>query len=246
MACLIRDLVLLEYGGKAGVDSGERELWLFHCLSPAWVKSGERISIANASSEFGSVDATMQFDAQGATVTIAGKYHDAPAGYRLRVPYFKELTSFKTDAKKSRREGDWIVLSPDATTARLEWHEKPGANLHTIEHLLTDYRSANRNLGPDAKGVAIIEPGRAFLLDEEETDAPQPLSFATVREAFQHEYGRLAADAKKLVEVEAPEILTDAQRRGGFERQFGTPQVDGKKSDEQKKPQITRIPQIRS
>ena len=223
LACLIRDLVLLEYGGKAGMEPGDRELWLFHCLSPAWVKPGERISIANASTEFGPVTATMQFDAQGANVNIAGKYHDAPAAYRLRVPYFKELASFTTDAKTSKRDGDWIVLSPDATTARLEWRDKPGANLHTIEHLLTDYRSANRNLGPDAKGVAIIEPGKAFLLDGEESDAPQPLSFATVREAYQHEYGRLAGDAKKLVEVEAPAMLTDAERRDGFERQFGAP-----------------------
>jgi hypothetical protein len=224
MACLIRDLVLLEYGGKAGMESGDRELWLFHCLSPAWVKSGERVSISNASTEFGPVNAEMKFDANGATVNIAGKYHDVPAAYRLRVPYFKELTGVKTDAKHSRQEGDWIILSPDATTARLEWRDKPGAHLHTIERLLTDYRSANRNRGPDAKGIAIIEPGRPFLMAYEKSQKPQPLSFATVREAYQHEYGRLADEAKDLVEVEAPAMLTAADRRESYVRQFGLPQ----------------------
>lgn len=226
LACLARDLVLLEYGGKAGMEPGKRELWLFHCLSPAWTRPGDQIAIRNAATEFGRVNAKMRFDAQGAAVAMSGKFHDPPAAYRLRVPYFKELTAFKTDAKQSRRDGDCIVLSPDATTARLEWRDKPGANLHTIENILTDYRSANRNRGPDAKGLAVIEPGKVFLEDDEKSGKPQPLSFATVREAFRHEYARMADEADELVKVEAPPMLAANERRGSFVRQFGFPQAN--------------------
>jgi len=48
LACLIRDLVLLEYGGKAGLLPSQRELWLFHCLSPAWVSAGHHVGFSNA------------------------------------------------------------------------------------------------------------------------------------------------------------------------------------------------------
>jgi len=225
LACLTRDLVLLEYGGQAGLEPGQRELWLFHCLSPAWVKSGECIAIKNAPTEFGLLNATMSFDNTGATVTIAANYHDPPAAYRLRVPYFKELVRFTTDARQSRREGDWIVLSLDATTLRLEWRDNPGANLHTVENILTDYRSAGRFRGVDASGFPIIEPGKPFLLDSEKFNQPQPLSFAIVREAFQHEYQRLAHESVNnggtLIQVAAPPMLTAAERKQDYSRQFG-------------------------
>jgi lysophospholipase L1-like esterase len=222
LACLIRDLLVMEYGGKAGIEPNERELWLFHCLSPAWTKPGERIAIANAATEFGLVDASMRFDDGGATVHVAGKFHDQPAAYRLRVPYFKELTNVTSDAKKCRRDGDWIILSADATTARLQWRDKPAAHLHTTEKLLVDYRSANRNLGPDANGYAIIERGKPFLDNDEKSEKPQPLSFETVRKAYQHEYVRLGELSEKHVAVEAPAMLGGDQRRHDFARQFGS------------------------
>ena len=82
-----------------------------------------------------------------------------------------------------------------------------------MENILTDYRSANRFKGVK-DGKAVIEPGKPFLLDSEKSDAPQPLSFELVRETFQHEYRRLAAESGTLIKVEAP--------RGG-ERKKVTP-----------------------
>jgi hypothetical protein len=213
LACLIRDMVLLEYGGQAGLEPGKRELWLFHCLSPAWTVSGKRIAIKNGPTEFGVVDAVMTFRDSGASVTIAGRFHDQPAACRVRVPYFKELIGFVTDAKTSRRDGDCILVSPDATKIAIEWRDRPAAHLHTVENILTEYRSANFFRGVDLHGAAVVEAGKPFLLESEKSDRPQPLSFALVRETFQHEYARRAAGASELVRVEAPPLA--APRPGG-------------------------------
>ncbi len=199
----VRNFLLMEVGGKCGLEPGQRELWLFHALSPAWVKPGEHVAIRNAPTEFGTVSAAMRFDASGAQVSLAGRFHEQPAAVRLRLPYFKELVSFTTDAKQSRQDGDCLVVSPDATKLAIDWRDKPGANLHTVENILTDYRSANRFRGVSG-GKAVIEPGQPFLLDSERSDAPQPLSFELVRETFLHEYRRLAAGSGKLITVHAP------------------------------------------
>ncbi len=202
----VRNFLLMEYGGKCGLEPGQRELWLFHALSPAWVKPGEHVAIKNAPTEFGKISATMTFSKDGAQVAIAATFHEAPAGIRLRLPYFKELVNFKTDAKTSRREGDCIIVSPDATTLGIVWRDKSNANLHTVENILTDYRSANRFRGAK-NGQAIIEHGKPFLLDSEKSDAPQPLSFDLVRQTFQYEYARLAKESGSLIEVKAPTML---------------------------------------
>ncbi len=222
---MVRNLVLMEYGGKCGLDANQRELWLFHCLSPAWVKPGEKVSLKNAPTEFGRISATMTFQEDGATVTLASKFHTPPGSCRIRIPYFKELVRFSTDAREKRREGDSILVSPDATRITLEWRDKPAAHQGTVANILTDYRSANRFAGVDSAGYPILQTGKPFLLEDEKSPGPQPLSFALVREAFQHEYKRLASDAVKqggrLMKVSAPALLTAEGRKSRFAAEYG-------------------------
>jgi hypothetical protein len=203
----VRNFLLMEHGGKCGEEAGRRELWVFHCLSPAWVKPGEHVSISNAPTEFGTISARMDFRETGADLKLSAIFHEAPAAIRFRIPYFKELISVASDAKASR-DGDCILLSPGATSLKLEWRDKAGANLHTVENILTDYRAANRRPG------ARVEPGKPFLLDSEKSETPHPLSFDLVRETFRHEYSRLAeqsvAEAGQRVTVAAPAM----HRRG--------------------------------
>jgi len=214
---LIRNLVLMEYGGKCGLEPGQRELRLFHCLSPAWVLPGESLAVNNAPTEFGPVSAKLAVTATGAELKMTARFHSPPAAYRFRVPYFKELVRFSSDAREQRRDADWICLSPEATRLSLEWRDKPGAHRNTYQDLLTAYRSANRFAGPDTNGWPIIEAGRAFLLDGEERQEPRPLSFTLVRQAFQHEYQRRAQEfvskGGKLVRVSAPPMLRRASSK---------------------------------
>ncbi|NQU51946.1 MAG: hypothetical protein HQ522_05360, partial [Bacteroidetes bacterium] len=48
---LIRNMLVREYGGSAGVEENKRDLYLFSVLSPEWVKPGKEIKIINATCE---------------------------------------------------------------------------------------------------------------------------------------------------------------------------------------------------
>ena len=208
LGLLIRNLLLMEYGGDAGLDAGRRELWLFHCLSPAWVRPGQRIGFTNAPTEFGALSAEMIFNVDGAFATFRAEFHTQPAAYRIRIPYFMTMTAFRTDAQSGRSEGGCLVLSPDATTLDIEWREKPGAHIGVFEDILSDYRGSDQFKGVDKSGAAVVAPGKAFIMDDEKTAEPIPLSFDMVLRTFLHEYARRADEIRKtggeLVSVEAP------------------------------------------
>ncbi len=194
LGVLIRDFVLLEYGGECGLDPARRELWLFHCLSPAWTRPGDTIAFRRAPTEFGMVSASLISRATGADISLAAIFHTPPARYRIRLPYFKQLVHCQSDASMETVEGDCIVLSPDATTIRIEWKDKPDAHRGTFGDLLMEYRKADSFEGVDKDGNAIVVPHEPFLLANEKRTAPQPLTFPLVREAFQHEYARRSAE----------------------------------------------------
>lgn len=225
-ALMVRYFLLMEYGGKCGLEPGKRELWLFTCLSPDWVGRGKTVSIINAPTEFGRISASMSFTGNGAIIKIKKKFHAVPADYRIRIPYFKELISFKTDAKIKRVVGNCILLSPDATYLIIYWRDKPGSQEGTIDNILLEYRSADRFMGVK-DGNAVIQKGKPFLTKQEEKDLSQtePLSFSLVRKTFQYEYKRLADSCVKhggkLIEVNAPAMLTYDERKQLFKKEFG-------------------------
>jgi hypothetical protein len=210
-ALMVRYFLLMEYGGKCGLEPGKRELWLFNCLSPAWVRPGKHVSITNAATEFGQISASITFRGKGADILLKNQFHTNPACYRIRIPYFKQLVSFRTDASTKKLDGDCILLSPDATHVSLEWRDKPGTQTGITNDILSDYRSANRFAGIK-DGQAVIETGQPFLSDEEKRNnhKTETLSFELVRKAFQHEYKRLAEDFVKkggrLTEVTPPSV----------------------------------------
>lgn len=205
---LIRNMLVQERGGRAGLDAGERDLYLFPVVSPAWVAAGKRVAIHNAPTEFGRVTAAMAFDEGGARVTIEAAFDQPPRHIVVSIPYFVELQSFTSDDPAAAREGNAIVLGPSARTLDLKWRVKEEALKGEWEKILLGYRGENSFLGADWRGRAVIAPGRPFLLESEKRDAPEPLSFNLVVDAFRHEYARRYAEflqaGGKPTLVEAP------------------------------------------
>ena len=192
---LIRNLFFVEYGGRCGLDEGQRELRLFSVISPAWVKPGEHIAVDNARTEFGIVTATMQFRTNGADVSLKTDFHDRPRDLVFHMPYFVELVKFSTDAKRSSHEGSNVRVSPDATRVRLTWRNRPEANRHTTQDILLSYR---REPGFwKGKRSEMPEPPKGFLTTEEEDFPPVPLSLDAVRDAWRREYARRLAEFVK-------------------------------------------------
>ena len=214
-AMTVRNMLLMEMGGQNGMDINKRELWLFNCMSPEWVKNGKSVEIKNAPTEFGIVNASFTTKDNGALIAFNNRFHDQPASYRIRIPYFKKLVSFSSDAMIQKRDGDCIVLSTDATMLKLVWEDNSNRHLHTTENILKEYRSANR-LTAIKDGKAVITPGSPYILPNEHSNEPQPLSFELVRKTFLYEYNRLASECRskggKLQTVDAPPMLTAKER----------------------------------
>ena len=223
MGLMIRSLLVREHGGRAGLDEDGRDLHLFSVVSPAWAKPRQEVAVRNAPTEMGLVSAVMKFTGGGAEVAIRGKFHHPPRRVAVHVPYFVQLEKFQTDAKESENKDGAIWLSPDATKLSLAWKPKAAAHTGTFQELLLRYRRepghwrGRRDQMPTAP--------KGFLTDDEKRLAPQPLSFALIRQAYQHEYARryrqyLKAGGKPIP-IHAPPLLTAEHRKAPFVAKYG-------------------------
>lgn len=188
IAFTIRNFLVYEYGGMFGLKPKERDLYIFSVLSPAWVQPGKRLVIQEAPTEMGTVSARMDFKEGGATVSIRNNFYQQPGAIRIRIPYFKKLVRFTTDAKKSYMEDGCLVLSPEVTTVQVDWEDIPMRGVS--EELLNAYRACSTFEGVDEKGCAIIKEGKAFLLPAEKQNKKEILSFDLVLKNFLYEFNR--------------------------------------------------------
>ncbi len=195
IAFTIRNFLVYEYGGKFGLEPEERNLYLFSVLSPAWVQPGKRLVIQEAPTEMGTVSARMDFKEGGATVTIRKNFQQQPGAIRIRIPYFKKLVRFTTDAGKSCVEDGCLVLSPDVRTVQIDWQDIPMRGVS--EELLAAYRACTTFEGVDEKGCAILKEGKAFLLPAEKQNKEEILSFNLVLKNFLHEFDRRRVEKLK-------------------------------------------------
>ena len=210
MAGVIRNLLIYEFGGKAGTEEGKRDIYLFPAISPAWVAKDKHIAVNNAPTEFGNISARMSFTDNGAVIKITPSFNKQPQYIRVRIPYFKELVKFESDARFSKLEKDCITVSPDVKTINITWKDKPDAGKGLFEVLLTAYRSCNSFEGVDDRGYQIVKEHQPFLLDSEKKDQTDILSFDFVLKTFLYEFDRRREEDLKngyeLYKVAAPEI----------------------------------------
>jgi hypothetical protein len=184
----IRNLFILEQGGRGGLEMDQRDILLFNAVSPAWLKEGEPLGIEHAPTMFGEVTTLMTPRKGGADVSIKTTLHTQPRGLVVRIPYFVKLASFQSDAKSANRDGNVIRLSPDATKLSLEWTPDPEADKTTWQDLLLAYR---REPGHWTGKRSEMPPApTGFLTTEEKSRPARPLSFALVLDAWKTEYAR--------------------------------------------------------
>ncbi|MCP4639344.1 MAG: hypothetical protein GY851_02870 [bacterium] len=208
-ALFIRNMLVCEYGGRAGVNEAQRDLYLFSLISPSWMAPGNQVIVRNAPTEMGRVSSTLTFTEEGANMTVKTDFHHAPRHIAFRIPFGVSLDTFASDGKRSFEEGGVLFFSPDTTTVSMRWTEQADAHADTYQDILKSYRSEYDFIVKDDN----YDPSRAgkpFLL-EDETDYPaEPLSFQLVRKAFSKEYKRrfeeFVAQGGKPYPVEPPSL----------------------------------------
>ena len=225
-AMLIRNCLVREYGGEAGMNIQDRSLYLYSVLSPAWVKAGESVKIIDALTEFGKINSTLTFTENGAVVTVQPTYKHQPQSIRIAIPYFKALASVKVDHNKSYRiENGYIVCPADAKKIELTWKDKEMPNEY--QQALINYRKepgyywkvkndSLYTLEPtaimDKGGQLVVIPGQeeGFLTEEEKKAPKEALSFDVIKKAYITEYDRRKAQyikaGKALTTVKVPAI----------------------------------------
>lgn len=221
-ALFIRNMMVCEYGGQTGVEDGQRDLWLFSLISPAWIERGKRVAIRNAPTEMGPVSSTLLFTDDGAKLTVEGDFLYRLRYLVLRIPCSVALDSFTSNATRAFEKDSLLFFSPDLTEASIRWREKLGANDDNYQDILRGYRGEFDFVVKDGN----YDPGRAgkpFVLDDEKNHPAEPLSFDLVRRAFLKEYGRRYAEYKRTggqpYAVEPPRLLSAAERKAEFDRQ---------------------------
>lgn len=196
-AVLTRNLLLYEYGGKCGKDP-DRELFLLSTLSPEWLKKGDVIEISDAPVENGTVSATLTSKKKKAVLRFRGDFRTAPPSVKFRIPYCKELVSFKSDDKSARLEDGCVVLNPGFNKLVLKWKDKPEAYTDNFARLLELYRDCNVFLTVDEadEEAPVVREGKAFLKPGEKDGRRDILNFELVKNAFLYEMDRRHADGE--------------------------------------------------
>ncbi|MFA6108141.1 MAG: hypothetical protein WDA75_05150 [Candidatus Latescibacterota bacterium] len=220
----IRNLLVMELGGSAGIEEGERDLHLFSGIAPTWARPGQQIAFRHAVTEMGRLSATLRFTAAGAELEVASDFQRSPRWLVLHLPYFVELEGFETDASRSRLEEGRLLLSPEARRVTLRWHERAGVHAGTFQSLLQALRAEPSVVMEE--GRITYRPAPEVPLDSEESrHEHEPLSFRLVLEAYRHEYARryraFVEAGGVPVTVAAPPLLTAQERRERYLREYG-------------------------
>ncbi|MDP4130280.1 MAG: hypothetical protein Q8939_08970 [Bacteroidota bacterium] len=201
LVCFMRNMLVREYGGDAGLDEQKRSLYLFSLISPAWCRTGREVAIHDARTEMGTISASMHFTASGAVVKIKPVFHILPKNIVITIPYFVRLVKFTSDASKAELKGRQLFLSPDVRNVKCTWEILRHYEEGSFADLLKRYRSESVLQVVDHKEK--ITPGRAYLRPDERNHSPAPLSFDLVKKAFVHEY------ANRFKEMKAAGVQVD-------------------------------------
>jgi hypothetical protein len=223
-ALFIRNMMICEYGGQAGMDEEERDLYLYSLISPSWIEPDKQVAIHNAPTEMGCVSSTLSFTEDGAELTLQDDFHHPPRYVVFRVPYSVEFTSFTSDAEHAFEQNGLLYFTPDVRLVSIKWHRRPEAHIGNYQGILKSYRNEFGFIVRDGN----YDPSRAgspFLLPNEENAPPEPLSFELVRKAFLTEYGRrfreYTQQGNEPYLIEPPRLLSESERRAEFVRCHG-------------------------
>ena len=165
------------------------ELHLFSCLSPEWLKPGDRVAFRNAPTDFGGISARLDARADGATIRLKrrgmgnGQWAMAndngrrPARLVIHVPWFVTEVRATCDGEPVPVREDRLEVSPAAREVRVSWEAADVPRMSyaaAVEDLKAAYAEKYAEYAKDGgKPLTLSPPGfagtpadRRLLLDE--------------------------------------------------------------------------------
>ncbi|MFA7369517.1 MAG: discoidin domain-containing protein, partial [Kiritimatiellales bacterium] len=115
---LVRNLLVRENDG---------DLHLFSALSPEWMKSGSRIAVRNAPTDFGTVAFVAEIKNNAMKVKLDTQWRTLPRSLIMHLPWYLDGIAATVDGKPAvigkppYGEGQQIVLPPEARVVTVQW-----------------------------------------------------------------------------------------------------------------------------
>jgi len=113
---LLRNMLVREQG---------KELHVFSCISPEWIKDGATIAVRRAPTNFGQVNAELKCTQGMAFLTFKNEFTDAPEAIVLHLPWFVRVSLIHADGKAVAGKGPAVTLPAGTKRVQIEWTMKP-------------------------------------------------------------------------------------------------------------------------
>lgn len=129
---LLRDMLIREEG---------RDLHIFSAVSPAWLKPGDEIALANAETKFGrlSFKATVQSDRL--IIEFNQQWHNVPRFLSFHVPAFVQVESVLSDQQEVLPQARLIQLSAHTRRVEIIWKNEAARQRLSLASTITDFKN---------------------------------------------------------------------------------------------------------
>ncbi|MCI0696809.1 hypothetical protein L0337_32995 [candidate division KSB1 bacterium] len=132
---LVRNMLLREH---------DRELHLLSAVSPAWIKTGEKISVQNAVTNFGKVSFVAEVIDNGMVIDFSTNWQTSPQRLVLHFPYFAKVERIVADGRRISLEKDRAHLSSQVRRVEIYWQNQAERQrlsfAATVEDFKREYR----------------------------------------------------------------------------------------------------------
>jgi hypothetical protein len=134
---LVRNMLLRE---------DERELHIFSAVSPAWMKTGEKISVQNAVTNYGKISFVAEVMDNRMVINFSPSWQAPPQNFVLHFPYFAKVEKIVADGRgiSLGKNQDRAQLSPQARRVEIYWQSQAGRQrlsfAATVEDFKREYR----------------------------------------------------------------------------------------------------------
>ncbi len=126
------------------VREQDEQLHLLSCVSPEWVKSGERISISRAPTYFGQVNFELSCEPEAAVLSLNNQFINRPKELVLHLPWFMEVSSVQVDGKAMPAKNVTVSLPIETRRVEIQWRRKAEAPNLNYETAVADYKREYR------------------------------------------------------------------------------------------------------
>jgi hypothetical protein len=118
----------------------ERDLHLLSAVAPAWMKTGEKISVQNAVTNFGKVSFVAEVIENGMIINFSSNWQRPPQRMIFHFPYFAKIERILEDGRKISLEKDHAKLSPQARRVEIFWRHEAARERLNYTIMVEDFK----------------------------------------------------------------------------------------------------------